>query len=155
MAEAKKPMTAAEAGRLGGQSRSTRKLHALKKNLDKAHAAASKSEKVKRAARRNGRLGGPPRTPQSGPAAMADSTGASLRAIATSRLTGKGQATVPLPVRQKLHLEPGDTVIFEESKTGTVNIRKAEPLDLEFLSALEKTLSEWNSENDEKAYADL
>jgi antitoxin PrlF len=86
---------------------------------------------------------------------MAGSKRAAFRAIAGSRLTSKGQATVPLRVRQKLHLEPGDTVIFEESQAGTVRIRKAEPLDLEFLSALEKTLSEWNSENDEKAYGDL
>ena len=78
-----------------------------------------------------------------------------VRAIASSRLTSKGQATVPLPVRRKLHLEPGDTVVFEESQAGTVRIRKAEPLDLEFLAALEKTLSEWNSDNDEKAYGDL
>jgi len=78
-----------------------------------------------------------------------------VRAIASSRLTTKGQATVPLPVRKRLHLEPGDTVIFEESEGGTIRIRKAEPLDLEFLSSLEKTLSEWNSENDEKAYRDL
>ena len=42
---------------------------------------------------------------------------------------------------------------FEEPKE-TVR-RKAEPLDLEFLSALEKTLSEWNSDNDERAYRDL
>lgn len=62
---------------------------------------------------------------------------------------------MPLPVRKKLHLEPGDTVVFEESQAGTIRIRKAEPLDLEFLSALEKTLSEWNSDNDEKAYGDL
>jgi antitoxin PrlF len=86
---------------------------------------------------------------------MAGSKRAALRAIGSSRLTSKGQATVPLRVRQKLHLEPGDTVIFEESQGGTVRIRKAEPLDLEFLLALEKTLSEWNSENDEKAYGDL
>jgi antitoxin PrlF len=78
-----------------------------------------------------------------------------VRAIASSRLTTKGQATVPLSVRKKLHLEPGDTVIFEESEGGTVRIRKAEPLDIEFLSSLENTLSEWNSENDEKAYRDL
>jgi antitoxin PrlF len=77
------------------------------------------------------------------------------RAIASSRLTSKGQATVPLPVRKKLHLEPGDTLVFEESQAGTVLIRKAEPLDLEFLKALERTLSEWNSDNDEKAYGDL
>jgi len=52
-------------------------------------------------------------------------------------------------------LEPGDTVIFEESEAGTVRIRKAEALDLVFLSALERTLSEWNSENDDRAYRDL
>jgi len=75
--------------------------------------------------------------------------------LAISRLTSKGQATIPAPVRTKLNLKPGDSVIFEESKTGTVCVRKAEPLDIEFLSALEGTLSEWNSENDDKAYGDL
>jgi antitoxin PrlF len=76
-------------------------------------------------------------------------------AIARSKLTTKGQATVPLAIRKRLNLKPGDTVIFEESEKGEVRIRRAEPLDLEFLSSLEKTLSEWNSENDEKAYRDL
>jgi antitoxin PrlF len=77
------------------------------------------------------------------------------RALASSRLTTKSQATVPAAVRDKLNLKPGDTVIFEESEAGAVLIRKAEPLDLEFLSALENTLSEWDSENDERAYRDL
>lgn len=72
-----------------------------------------------------------------------------------SRLTSKSQATVPAGVRKKLNLKPGDTVIFEESETGTVSIRKAEPLDIDFLSALESTLSEWNSDNDDRAYRDL
>jgi antitoxin PrlF len=85
---------------------------------------------------------------------MAGSKPSTVRAIASSRLTTKGQATVPLSVRKKLQLKPGDTVIFEESKGGTFSIRKAEPLDLEFLLALEKTLSEWNSENDDRAYRD-
>ncbi len=75
--------------------------------------------------------------------------------LASSRLTRKGQATVPLMVRKTLNLKPGDTLIFEETKKGVVRIRRAEPLDLEFLSSLEKTLSEWSSENDEKAYRDL
>lgn len=78
-----------------------------------------------------------------------------LRAIASSRLTSKGQATVPAFVRKKLNLKPGDTVVFEEGEVGTISLRKAEPLDLEFLSALENTLSEWNSENDDRAYRDL
>lgn len=86
---------------------------------------------------------------------MTGSRHTAVRAIASSRLTTKGQATVPLSVRKRLHLKPGDTVLFEESETGAIRIRKAEPLDLEFLSALEKTLSEWNSKNDERAYRDL
>jgi hypothetical protein len=43
----------------------------------------------------------------------------------------------------------------ELNRRKQVGIREDEPLDLEFLSAIEKTLSEWNSDNDEKAYADL
>jgi antitoxin PrlF len=70
-------------------------------------------------------------------------------------LTSKGQATVPLVIRKKLDLKPGDTVVFEESTNGEVRIRKAHPLDADFLSALESTLSEWQSENDERAYRDL
>ena len=62
---------------------------------------------------------------------------------------------MPARVRDKLHLKAGDTVVFEESPAGMIYLRRAEPLDLEFLSALEKTLSEWNSEDDEKAYRDL
>jgi antitoxin PrlF len=58
-------------------------------------------------------------------------------------------------VRKKLNLRPEDTLIFEESEAGTVRIRKSEPLDLELLAALESTLSEWNSENDDRAYRDL
>jgi len=86
---------------------------------------------------------------------MAASRRATDRAIASSRLTTKGQATIPLSVRKRLNPKPGDTVIFEESKNGSVRIRKAEPLDLELLSALDETLSEWNSDNDECAYRDL
>ncbi|MGO9060222.1 MAG: AbrB/MazE/SpoVT family DNA-binding domain-containing protein [Candidatus Binataceae bacterium] len=86
---------------------------------------------------------------------MALSKGTLTRALASSRLTSKGQATVPVSVRRKLHLKPGDIVVFEESESGIIQVRKAEPLDIEFLSALENTLSEWNSPNDDEAYDDL
>jgi antitoxin PrlF len=88
-------------------------------------------------------------------AVMRGSRARGARPIASSRLTSKGQATVPAPVRKKLDLKPGDTVVFEEVEKGLVCIRKAEALDLEFLSALEQTLSEWNSDNDEQSYSDL
>ncbi len=78
-----------------------------------------------------------------------------VRAIASSRLTSKGQATVPASIRKKLNLKPGDTVVFEEAEAGSIRLRKAEPVDMEFLSALESTLYEWNSENDDQAYRDL
>jgi antitoxin PrlF len=86
---------------------------------------------------------------------MASSKERAVRTIASSRLTSKGQTTVPASVRKKLNLSPGDTVVFEEAEIGAIRLRKAEPLDIEFLSSLEKTLSEWNSENDNKAYHDL
>ncbi len=76
-------------------------------------------------------------------------------AIAFSRLVGKNRVTVPPCVRKKLHLKPGDNVVFEEAEAGTIRLRKVEPLDLEFLSGLESPLSEWNSENDDQAYRDL
>jgi antitoxin PrlF len=93
-------------------------------------------------------------SPKNHPSAAAAKR-ATNRPVASSRLTSKGQATVPARIRRKLNLKPGDTVIFEESGDGAVFLRRAEPLDIEFLSDLEKTLSEWNSENDDEAYGDL
>jgi antitoxin PrlF len=79
----------------------------------------------------------------------------SHRPIAYSRLTSKGQATIPFKVRKILSLRSGDRVLFEESETGEILVHKAEPLDLEFLKSLEGTLTEWNSKNDDEAYGDL
>lgn len=62
------------------------------------------------------------------------------RIVGGSSLTSKGQATVPLAVRRKLDLNPGDTVIFEESPDGEVRIRKGQQLDVDFHSALDGTL---------------
>ncbi|MHB8383187.1 MAG: AbrB/MazE/SpoVT family DNA-binding domain-containing protein [Candidatus Binataceae bacterium] len=77
------------------------------------------------------------------------------RILGSSRLTSRNRATIPVVVRKALNLKPGDALIFEQSASGTVRIRKAEPLDLKFTSALEGTLSEWSSENDDRAYQDL
>ena len=75
--------------------------------------------------------------------------------IARGRLTSRCQISIPVEVRKALNLKRGDTVIFEELAPGTVRVRKAEPLDLEFVSALEGTLSEWNTDADDRAYHDL
>ncbi|MDO8519355.1 MAG: AbrB/MazE/SpoVT family DNA-binding domain-containing protein [Deltaproteobacteria bacterium] len=71
-----------------------------------------------------------------------------------SRLTSKFQATVPLKVREKLGLKKGDLLEFTVRK-GAVTLKKATPADLAFTKALQSTLSEWESENDEEAYRDL
>jgi AbrB family looped-hinge helix DNA binding protein len=73
---------------------------------------------------------------------------------ATSKLTKKYQATVPAVVRKKLKLKAGDVIAFE-IENETIKLRKANPIDIEFSSALVPTLSEWESQNDEEAYNDL
>jgi antitoxin PrlF len=78
-----------------------------------------------------------------------------MEAIITSKLTTKSQATIPGKIRKILGLHPGDSVAFEVNDDRKVLIRKATPIDLEFARALEGTLSEWLSKNDEEAYRDL
>lgn len=72
----------------------------------------------------------------------------------SSKLTSKYQTTIPQEVRDFLLLKKGDEVVFE-IENGQVVIRKATALDLEYLSSVESTLSEWNSKNDEEAYRNL
>jgi AbrB family looped-hinge helix DNA binding protein len=72
----------------------------------------------------------------------------------TSRLTSKGQATIPIEVRKALRLKQGDGVVFELSK-GKVTLRRAEALDRAFLTLAETAFEEWNSAEDEAAFRDL
>jgi antitoxin PrlF len=76
-------------------------------------------------------------------------------AITTSKLTTKSQATIPGAIRKLLGLHPGDSVAFEVNENKKVIIRKATPIDFEFAKALEGTLSEWSSKNDDEAYCGL
>jgi AbrB family looped-hinge helix DNA binding protein len=71
-----------------------------------------------------------------------------------TKLTGKYQTTVPAPVRRVLDLHTGDSVVFEVAGD-RVFLRKALPMDVEYLRSLETTLCEWVSENDEEAYRGL
>lgn len=71
-----------------------------------------------------------------------------------SRLSSKGQVTIPAKVRAKLDLQPGDTVIYEIEGERAV-LRRAEPFDLAYHAALTATLEEWVSAEDEEAFGDL
>lgn len=73
----------------------------------------------------------------------------------SSRLTSKFQATIPLEIRKHLHLKKRDEIVYELLSDGTVVVRKTTPLDLEYLKSIESTLTEWNSEDDERAYKNL
>jgi len=73
---------------------------------------------------------------------------------ATSKLTSKYQATIPEPVRKVLKLRAGDAIAFDIDRD-QILVRKARPLDLAFIEALETTLTEWDTLADEEAYRDL
>ena len=72
-----------------------------------------------------------------------------------SKLTQKYQASIPKKVRDKLHLHKGDTIIFEISTNDQVTVRKMAKKDEKYLSAIEETLNEWSSEEDDRAFKDL
>ncbi len=71
-----------------------------------------------------------------------------------SRLSSKGQVTLPKKVRQVLGAKPGDTILYEVEEN-VVRLRRAEPFDKAFHAALSSTLDEWASEEDERAFSDL
>ncbi len=72
-----------------------------------------------------------------------------------ARISSKGQVTVPAEVRRALDVKSGDSLVWEVKPSGEVIVRRLAPLDVAYLSALEGTLSEWESPEDEEAYRDL
>lgn len=72
----------------------------------------------------------------------------------TSRLSAKGQVTIPKEVRVELELGPGDLVGYEV-REGLVVLRRLDPFDRAFHAALSDTLDEWNTPEDDEAFRDL
>jgi antitoxin PrlF len=67
-----------------------------------------------------------------------------------SKLTSKGQTTIPQPVRAALRLNAGDEIAYTIDGDHVL-LTKAEPAGDDPFAAFE----EWASENDRRAYADL
>lgn len=68
-----------------------------------------------------------------------------------SKLTSKAQTTIPLPVRDALHLGAGDELVYTIDGDRVVLAKAVrEPVDDPFT-----TFSEWASEADRQGYADL
>jgi bifunctional DNA-binding transcriptional regulator/antitoxin component of YhaV-PrlF toxin-antitoxin module len=75
--------------------------------------------------------------------------------LAIAKITAKGQTTIPQNIRTALHVTPGDLIAWEVGPNGTATVRRVQPVDLEYLRAVEGTLSEWSGPADEEAYRDL
>ena len=69
-------------------------------------------------------------------------------------LTAKGQVTIPKGVRDALGLKRGDLVSWE-LEGESVRLRVVSPLDLNDLRGVQAGLTEWGSDEDEVAFADL
>ena len=61
-------------------------------------------------------------------------------------MKSKSQATIPKKVRRVLHLEKSDRIIV---------ISRASDLDLDYLRSISKTMNEWDSDEDDRAFGNL
>ena len=72
----------------------------------------------------------------------------------TSKITSKGQVTIPKPIREALQANVGDVIVYE-IKGNAVMVRKARAFDVEWHDALASQLEEWNSPANNEAWDDL
>jgi AbrB family looped-hinge helix DNA binding protein len=72
----------------------------------------------------------------------------------SSRITKRHQSIIPAEVREELDLHRGGLAKFEIHGKEVV-IRKIPLSDVEWPRTLQKTISEWGSEEDDKPYANL
>ncbi len=71
-----------------------------------------------------------------------------------SRLSQKGQVTLPRKIREIIGAKAGDLIVYEPGE-GEVTLRRIEPFDAAFYVALSGTVDEWSAEEDEKAFRNL
>jgi len=75
--------------------------------------------------------------------------------MSSSKLTSKFQTTIPKEIREKLNLKSGDTIVFKILDDKTIVIKKAQAFDKVYLRAIQNTLGEWDSNEDEQAFKHL
>ncbi len=74
---------------------------------------------------------------------------------AISKISAKGQTTIPQEVRVALKTRPGDLLAWEVAPDGRVAVRPIQPIELEWQLAIQGTLNEWDTVEDEEAYREL
>ena len=72
----------------------------------------------------------------------------------TSKLSSKGQITLPREVRRALDAQASDRIAYEV-EGNVVRLMRLEHFDAAFHAALSSTLDEWATEADEEAFRDL
>jgi antitoxin PrlF len=65
-----------------------------------------------------------------------------------SKLSSKGQTTIPATIRRQLGIRPGDAICYQV-KEGAVHLSKVEKIDVEWAQAIESTLGEWAGDEDD------
>ena len=65
----------------------------------------------------------------------------------TSKVSRRGQTTIPASVRVLLHIKPGNPIKYE-IEYDIVCIRKTDGIDLEWTKAIENTLTELSGPED-------
>lgn len=71
-----------------------------------------------------------------------------------SRISSKGQVTIPKAVRQALGVKPGDLISFVVQKD-VVSLKAVRSLAEAVDDSLAGTLSEWGSIQDDEVFRDL
>jgi len=72
-----------------------------------------------------------------------------------ARVTAKGQATIPKRIREAAHIREGDMLAFDLDSNNRIIIKRIDMSVDQELSALQATMSEWSSPQDEEAWRDL
>ncbi len=70
-------------------------------------------------------------------------------------LTAKGQVTIPKAVKDALGLKNVANLVSCELKGESVRLLVVSPLDLGYLRGVQAGLTEWGSDEDDVAFADL
>ena len=72
----------------------------------------------------------------------------------TSRVTSKGQTTIPASIRKAANITSGDLLMFT-TDGNQVTIMKVELPTDDYSDSISETFSEWLSPEDEEAWRDL
>jgi len=69
--------------------------------------------------------------------------------VVVSKMTSKGQVTIPIKVRESLGIKGGDSLSYEVHDDNAV-IRRIPRIDVEWANSIENTLTEWVDELDDE-----